>query len=204
MEKEKVFERAVLDYDGYKSVRSMLLSESKADRDVGLGILENIDEKKCLPFILFTAIEFSQMDEHVPRTVLWSMYGKLKSLNAISKIIDMKTTYLSDPFSYNKPDTIIKLVEDWVLNRHSDHSTRQYLDRIVERMSITQVVDAILIQDDPERFYPLEDDIENFMVNKLIKNTQIHHIYKLEVPGFDMKFNLRDAIEIRRHELNKK
>jgi hypothetical protein len=65
MENEKVSEKAVLDYDGYKSVRSMLLSESKADRDVGLGILQSIDEKKCLPFILFTAIEFSQMDEHI-------------------------------------------------------------------------------------------------------------------------------------------
>ena len=59
MEKEKVSERAVLDYDGYKSVRSMLLSESKADRDVGLGILEGVDEKKCLPFILFTAYRAS-------------------------------------------------------------------------------------------------------------------------------------------------
>jgi hypothetical protein len=70
-------------------------------------------------------------------------------------------------------------------------------------MSITQVVDAILIQDDPERFYPLEEDIERFIVDKLIKNGRIHE-YKLEVPGFDMKFNIRDAIEIRRHELNKK
>jgi len=89
------------------------------------------------------------------------------------------------------------------LNKHSDHSTRQYLDRIIERMSITQVVDAILIQDDPERFYSLEEDIEKFIVNKLIKNGRIHD-YKLEVPGFGMKFNIRDAIEIRRHELNKK
>jgi hypothetical protein len=204
MENEKVSEKAVLDYDGYKSVRSMLLSESKADRDVGLGILQSIDEKKCLPFILFTAIEFSQMDEHIPRTVLWAMYSRVKSLNAISKIIDIKTKFLSDPFGYNKPDMIVKLVDDQSLNRHSDHSTRQYLDRIVERMSITQVVDAILIQDDPERFYPLEDDIENFIVNKLIKNPQIFHIYKVEIPGFEMKFNIRDAIEIRKHELNKK
>ena len=203
MEKEKVSEKAVLDYNGYKSVRSMLLSESKADRDIGLGIMQSIDEKKCLPFILFTAIEFSQMDSHVPRTVLWAMYSKIKSLNAISKIIDIKTKYLADPFGYNKPDMIIKLVDDRVLNKHSDHSTRQYLDRIIERMSITQVVDAILIQDDPERFYPLEEDIERFIVDKLIKNGKIHE-YKLEVPGFDMKFNIRDAIEIRRHELNKK
>ena len=203
MEKEKLSEKAVLDYDGYKSVRSMLLSEIKADRDMGLGILENVDERKCLPFILFTAIEFSQMDSHVPRTVLWSMYSKIRSLNAISKIIDIKTKYLADPFGYNKPDMIVKLVDDKVLNKHSDHSTRQYIDRIVERMSITQVVDAILIQDDPERFYPLEEDIERFIVDKLIKNRRIHE-YKLEVPGFDMKFNIRDAIEIRRHELNKK
>jgi hypothetical protein len=203
MEKEKLSEKAVLDYDGYKSVRSMLLSEIKADRDMGLGILENVDERKCLPFILFTAIEFSQMDSHVPRTVLWSMYSKIRSLNAISKIIDIKTKYLADPFGYNKPDMIVKLVDDKVLNKHSDHSTRQYIDRIVERMSITQVVDAILIQDDPERFYPLEEDIERFIVDKLIKNGRIHE-YKLEVPGFDMKFNIRDAIEIRRHELNKK
>ena len=89
MEKEKVSEKAVLDYDGYKSVRSMLLSESKADRDVGLGILEGVDERKCLPFVLFTAIEFSHMDEHIPRTILWAMYGKLRCLNAINKIIDL-------------------------------------------------------------------------------------------------------------------
>jgi len=113
MEKEKVSEKAVLDYDGYKSVRSMLLSESKADRDIGLGIMQSIDEKKCLPFILFTAIEFSQMDEHIPRTVLWSMYSRIKSLNAISKIIDIKTKYLSNPFGYERPDMIIKLVDDW-------------------------------------------------------------------------------------------
>ena len=125
MEKEKLSEKAVLDYDGYKSVRSMLLSEIKADRDMGLGILENVDERKCLPFILFTAIEFSQMDSHVPRTVLWSMYSKIRSLNAISKIIDIKTKYLADPFGYNKPDMIVKLVDDKVLNKHSDHSTRQ-------------------------------------------------------------------------------
>ena len=203
MEKEKVSEKAVLDYDGYKSVRSMLLSESKADRDVGLGILGGIDEKKCLPFILFTAIEFSQMDEHIPRTVLWSMYSKLKSLNAISKIIDVKTKYLANPFGYDKPDMIVKLVDDWVLNRHSDHSTRQYLDRIVERMSITQVVDAILMQDDPERFYPLEKDIEQFIVDKLVIGKQVHS-YKLEIPGFSMWFDIKDALEIRKHELNKK
>ena len=203
MEKEKVSDKAVLDYDGYKSVRSMLLSEIKADRDMGLGILQSVDEKKCLPFILFTAIEFSQMDSHIPRTVLWAMYSKIRSLNAISKIIDIKTKYMADPFGYNKPDMITKLVDDRVLNKHSDNSTRQYLDRIIERMSITQVVDAILIQDDPERFYPLEEDIERFIVDKLIKNGRIHE-YKLEVPGFDMKFNIRDAIEIRRHELNKK
>jgi hypothetical protein len=203
MEKEKVSERAVLDYDGYKSVRSMLLSESKADRDVGLGILAGIDEKKCLPFILFTAIEFSQMDEHIPRTVLWSMYSKLKSLNAISKIIDVKTKYLANPFGYDKPDMIVKLVDDWVLNKHSDHSTRQYLDRIVERMSITQVVDAILIQEDPERFYPLEKDIEKFIVDKLVIGKQVHS-YKLEIPGFSMWFDIKDALEIRKHELNKK
>jgi len=203
MEKEEVFEKTVLDYDGYKSVRSMLLSESKADRDVGLGILDGIDEKKCLPFILFTAIEFSQMDEHIPRTVLWSMYSKLKSLNAISKIIDVKTKYLANPFGYDKPDMIVKLVDDWVLNKHSDHSTRQYLDRIVERMSITQVVDAILIQDDPERFYPLEKDIEQFIVDKLVIGKQVHS-YKLEIPGFSMWFDIKDALEIRKHELNKK
>ena len=203
MEKEKVFEKTVLDYDGYKSVRSMLLSESKADRDVGLGILEGIDEKKCLPFILFTAIEFSQMDEHIPRTVLWCMYSKLKSLNAISKIIDVKTKYLANPFGYDKPDMIVKLVDDWVLNKHSDHSTRQYLDRIVERMSITQVVDSILIQDDPERFYPLEKDIEQFIVDKLVIGKQVHS-YKLEIPGFSVWFDIKDALEIRKHELNKK
>ena len=203
MEKEKVSERAVLDYDGYKSVRSMLLSESKADRDVGLGILQGVDEKKCLPFILFIAIEFSQTNEHIPRTVLWAMYSKLKSLNAINKIIDIKTKYLANPFGYEKPDMIVKLVDDWVLNRHADHSTRQYLDRIIERMSITQVIDAILIQEDPERFYPLEDDIERFIVDKLIINKQLYE-YKIKIPGFDMKFNIRDAIEMRRHELDKK
>lgn len=203
MEKEKVSEKAVLDYDGYKSVRSMLLSETKADRDIGLGILENIDERKCLPFILFTAIEFTQMDEHIPRTVMWSMYSKLKSLNAINKIIDVQTKYLANPFGYNTPEAIIKLVDERALNKHTDHSTRQYLDKIVERMSITQVVDAILIQDDPERFYPLEEDIERFIVDKLVKNWRVHS-YKLQIPGFTMKFSIRDAIEIRKHELNKK
>lgn len=203
MEKEKVSERAVLDYDGYKSVRSMLLSESKADRDVGLGILASVDERKCLPFILFTALEFSQMEEHIPRTVLWAMYSKLKSLNAINKIIDVKTKFLADPFNYTNPDMIVKLVDDTVLNRFSDHSTKQYLDRIIERMSVVQVIDAILIQDDPERFYPLEDDIEFFITDKLIKKKHVQ-VYKIEIPGFEMKFNIRDAIEIRRHELNKK
>jgi hypothetical protein len=203
MEKEEVSDRAVLDYDGYKSVRSMLLSESKPDRDIGLGILEGVDERKCLPFILFTAIEFNHMDSHVPRTVLWAMYGRLRCLNAINNIIDVKTKYLSNPFGYNTPDTIAKLVEDKVLNTHSDHSTRQYLDTIVQRMSITQVIDAILIQDDPERFYSLEDDIEKFIVNKLIINKQLHE-YKIKIPGFDMKFNIKDAIQIRKNELNKK
>lgn len=203
MEKEEVSDRAVLDYDGYKSVRSMLLSESKPDRDIGLGILEGVDERKCLPFILFTAIEFNHMDSHVPRTVLWAMYGRLRCLNAINNIIDVKTKYLSNPFGYNTPDTIAKLVEDKVLNKHSDHSTRQYLDTIVQRMSITQVIDAILIQDDPERFYSLEDDIEKFIVNKLIINKQLHE-YKIKIPGFEMKFNIKDAIQIRKNELNKK
>jgi hypothetical protein len=203
MEKEEVSDRAVLDYDGYKSVRSMLLSESKPDRDIGLGILEGVDERKCLPFILFTAIEFNHMDSHVPRTVLWAMHGRLRCLNAINNIIDVKTKYLSNPFGYNTPDTIAKLVEDKVLNKHSDHSTRQYLDTIVQRMSITQVIDAILIQDDPERFYSLEDDIEKFIVNKLIINKQLHE-YKIKIPGFEMKFNIKDAIQIRKNELNKK
>jgi hypothetical protein len=131
------------------------------------------------------------------------MYSKIKSLNAISKIIDIKTRYLANPFGYSNPDKIRMIVDDDTIYKHSDNSTRQYLDRIIERMSITQVVDAILIQDDPERFYLLEEDIEKFIVDKLIKNGRIHE-YKLEVPGFEMKFNIRDAIEIRRHELDKK
>ena len=203
MENEKVSERAVLDYDGYKSVRSMLLSESKPDRDVGLGILEGVDERKCLPFILFTAIEFSHMDQHVPRTILWAMYGKLRCLNAINKIIDVKTKYTADPFGYNTPDAILKLIDDRSTTKKFDCSTRQYLDRIVERMTITQVVDAVLMQDDPERFYPLEKDIEKFIVEKLIKNGRVHG-YKLDIPGFKMTFNMETAIAIRRHELNKK
>ena len=203
MEKEKVSERAVLDYDGYKSVRSMLLSESKADRDIGLGILEGVDEKKCLPFILFTAIEFSHMDQHIPRTIVWAMYGKLRCLNAINKIIDIKAKWCANPFGYKSPDTILQLIDERSVTKKFDCSTRQYLDRIVERMSITQVVDAILIQDDPERFYPLEKDIENFIKNDLIKQGRIHK-YKLEVPGFDMTFNMETAIAIRKHELDKK
>lgn len=203
MEKEKVSDRAVLDYDGYKSVRSMLLSESKADRDVGLGILEGVDEKKCLPFILFTAIEFSYMDEHVPRTILWAMYGRLRCLNAINKIIDVKTKWMADPFGYNTPDAILKLIDEKSVTKKFDCSTRQYLDRIVERMTITQVVDAVLVQDDPERFYPLEKDIEKFITDKLIKNGRIQ-AYKLDIPGFKMTFNMETAIAIRRHELNKK
>jgi len=203
MENEKVSERAVLDYDGYKSVRSMLLSESKADRDVGLGILEGVDEKKCLPFILFTAIEFSHMDQHVPRTVLWAMYGKLRCLSAINKIIDVKTKYTADPFGYNAPDTILKLIEEKSNAKKFDSSTRQYLDRIVERMSITQVIDAIIIQNDPERFYPLEKDIEDFIKRHIVKNNRVHE-YKLDIPGFSMTFSMETAIAIRRHELNKK
>jgi hypothetical protein len=203
MEKEEVFERTVLDYDGYKSVRSMLLSESKSDRDVGLGILEGVNEKKCLPFILFIAIEFANKAEHIPRTVLWAMYSKLKSLNAIDKIINVKTAHLSNPFVYDKLDVIVKLTENRVLNKHSDHESRQYLDRVVERMTITQVVDAILIQDDPERFYPLEKDIEKFIVTKLIASRLLYG-YKLDIPGFNMTFNIKDALEIRKNELNKK
>jgi hypothetical protein len=203
MEKEKVSEKAVLDYDGYKSVRSMLLSESKADRDVGLGILEGVDERQCLPFVLFTAIEFSHMDQHVPRTILWAMYGKLRCLNAINKIIDIKTKYTADPFGYNTPDAILKLIDEKSVAKKFDCSTRQYLDRIVERMTITQVVDAVLMQDDPERFYPLEKDIEKFITDKLIKNGRVQG-YKLDIPGFKMTFNMETAIAIRKHELNKK
>lgn len=203
MEKEKVSERAVLDYDGYKSVRSMLLSESKADRDIGLGILEGVDEKKCLPFILFIAIEFNHMDSHVPRSALWSMYGKLRCLNAINKIIDIKTKWTADPFGYNTPDSILKLIDERSSNKKFDCSTRQYLDRIVQRMSITQVVDAILIQDDPERFYPLEKDIEKFIIDRLIIDHRVHE-YKLTVPGFTMTFNMQDALNTRRNELDKK
>ena len=203
MENEKVSERAVLDYDGYKSVRSMLLSETKADRDVGLGVLEGVDEKQCLPFILFTAIEFSHMDQHVPRTVLWAMYGKLRCLSAINKIIDVKTKYTADPFGYNTPDAILKLIDEKSNSKKFDCSTRQYLDRIVERMSITQVIDAIIVQNDPERFYPLEKDIEDFIKKHIVKNNRVHE-YKLDIPGFSMTFSMETAIAIRRHELNKK
>jgi hypothetical protein len=143
------------------------------------------------------------MDQHVPRTVLWAMYGRLRCLNAINKIIDVKTKWMADPFGYNTPDSILKLIDEKSTTIKFECSTRQYLDRIVERMSITQVVDAVLMQDDPERFYPLEKDIEKFITDNLIKNGRVQG-YKLDIPGFIMTFNMETAIAIRRHELNKK
>jgi hypothetical protein len=199
MQKEKVSDQAVLNYDEYKSVRSMLLSENKTDRTIGLDILENVDQKKCLPFILFTALEFSRMENHAAKSVIWSMYGRMSCFNVLSKLIDVT----SDSISYNNPDRVKIGSHGHPTAKYFELNTNNYFSRIVERISITYIIDTIVKQDDPERFYPLEKDIEKFIIDKYIKE-EIILDYKLDIPGFTMKFDIKKAIEIRTHELTKK
>lgn len=203
MEKENHFEKTVLDYEGYVSIRSMLVSDSKSDQDVGLGILDGIDQRKCLPFILFLAIEFSASEKHTIKTVLWAMYRKFKCLSAINSIYNVECKHLADPFAHVNASLITKLVDNTSVNSFVDSSTNTYLDRIIERLSITQVIDAIVIQDDPERFYELEIDIHKFLANTII-TSKVLQKYKIEIPGFHMTFNIRNAIQIRKNELDKK
>jgi len=199
MQKEKISDKTVLNYDEYKNVRSMLLSEDKADRNIGLGILENVDQKKCLPFILFTALEFSRMENHIAKSILWSMYSRMSCFNVISKIIDVT----SDSISYNNPDKLKIGSDDHPTAKYFELNANKYFSKVVERISVTYIIDTIVKQDDPERFYPLEKDIEKFIIDKYIKE-EIILDYKLNIPGFTMRFDIKKAIEIRTHELTKK
>lgn len=204
MEKEKVSSGVVLEYEEYKNIRKMLSSSSKSDNDMAIAILQSVDQKKCLPYILFIAVDLGNSRSRHDKEMLWEIYCNVKCLSSINRVINAKKKITQNPFDYKDPYHILRMLEhndpDY---RHTKMISRMnYIDAIVGHMTMMQVIDSILVSDEPERFYQLEDDIREFMIVNLIKRNKSH--FDVDIPGFVIDFNLQEALKKRRDDLHTK
>ena len=160
MEKENSYDRATITYEEFKNIFKMLHS-SESDRDLAISILASVDQKQALPYILFILMETAFIKQD--KSLLWRMYGKIPICKNLNKIVNMKALYGQNPFDYTSPTKILELVNQY--DSYSvDSYNKNYIDKMIHSMSINQITDSILVQDNPRQYFPLEVDITEMMI----------------------------------------
>jgi len=77
-----------------------------------------------------------------------------------------------------------------------DSYNKSYLDRIIHSMTINQITDAILVQENPREYFPLEVDITE-MVLEMFDLFQTTHTAISKSAGLVVKFDVENAIDKR-------
>jgi len=192
MGKENNSDRAKITYEEFKNIRSML-SASDSDKELAISILSAVDQKQALPYILFILMELAYVKDD--RSLLWRLYSKIPICKNLGKIINPQTIYGKNPYDYTDPDTILKLIEK-EKDPMIDSYNKSYLDRIIHSMTINQITDAILVQENPREYFPLEVDITE-MILEMFELFQTSHTSILKSSGLVVKFDVENAIDKR-------
>jgi len=192
MGKENNSDRAKITYEEFKNIRSML-SASDSDKELAISILSAVDQKQALPYILFILMELAHVKDD--RSLLWRLYSKIPICKNLGKIINPQTIYGKNPYDYIDPDTILKLIEK-EKDPMIDSYNKSYLDRIIHSMTINQITDAILVQENPKEYFPLEVDITE-MVLEMFDLFQTTHTAISKSAGLVVKFDVENAIDKR-------
>jgi hypothetical protein len=192
MGKENNSDRAKITYEEFKNIRSML-SASDSDKELAISILSAVDQKQALPYILFILMELAYVKDD--RSLLWRLYSKIPICKNLGKIINPQTIYGKNPYDYTDPDTILKLIEK-EKDPMIDSYNKSYLDRIIHSMTINQITDAILVQENPREYFPLEVDITE-MVLEMFDLFQTTHTAISKSAGLVVKFDVENAIDKR-------
>ena len=192
MGKENNSDRAKITYEEFKNIRSML-SASDSDKELAISILSAVDQKQALPYILFILMELAYVKDD--RSLLWRLYSKVPICKNLGKIINPQTIYGKNPYDYTDPDTILKLIEK-EKDPMIDSYNKSYLDRIIHSMTINQITDAILVQENPKEYFPLEVDITE-MVLEMFDLFQTTHTAISKSAGLVVKFDVENAIDKR-------
>lgn len=192
MGKENNSDRAKITYEEFKNIRSML-SASDSDKELAISILSAVDQKQALPYILFILMELAYVKDD--RSLLWRLYSKIPICKNLGKIINPQTIYGKNPYDYTDPDTILKLIEK-EKDPMIDSYNKSYLDRIIHSMTINQITDAILVQENPREYFPLEVDITE-MVLEMFDLFQTTHTAISKSAGLVVKFDVQNAIDKR-------
>ena len=192
MGKENNSDRAKITYEEFKNIRSML-SASDSDKELAISILSAVDQKQALPYILFILMDLAYVKDD--RSLLWRLYSKVPICKNLGKIINPQTVYGKNPYDYTDPDTILKLIEK-EKDPMIDSYNKSYLDRIIHSMTINQITDAILVQENPREYFPLEVDITE-MVLEMFDLFQTTHTAISKSAGLVVKFDVENAIDKR-------
>lgn len=192
MGKENNSDRAKITYEEFKNIRSML-SASDSDKELAISILSAVDQKQALPYILFILMDLAYVKDD--RSLLWRLYSKVPICKNLGKIINPQTIYGKNPYDYTDPDTILKLIEK-EKDPMIDSYNKSYLDRIIHSMTINQITDAILVQENPREYFPLEVDITE-MVLEMFDLFQTTHTAISKSAGLVVKFDVENAIDKR-------
>lgn len=192
MGKENNSDRAKITYEEFKNIRSML-SASDSDKELAISILSAVDQKQALPYILFILMDLAYVKDD--RSLLWRLYSKIPICKNLGKIINPQTIYGKNPYDYTDPDTILKLIEK-EKDPMIDSYNKSYLDRIIHSMTINQITDAILVQENPREYFPLEVDITE-MVLEMFDLFQTTHTAISKSAGLVVKFDVENAIDKR-------
>ena len=193
MEKENSYDRAKITYEEFKNIFKMLHS-SESDKDLAISILASVDQKQALPYILFILMETAFIKQD--KSLLWRMYGKIPICKNLNKIVNMKALYGQNPFDYTSPTKILELVNQY--DSYSvDSYNKNYIDKMIHSMSINQITDSILVQDNPREYFPLEVDITEMMI-KMFDEFQVTHSQLTKSCGLTIKFDIQDALNTRK------
>jgi hypothetical protein len=170
-----------------------MLSASDSDKELAISILSAVDQKQALPYILFILMDLAYVKDD--RSLLWRLYSKVPICKNLGKIINPQTVYGKNPYDYTDPDTILKLIEK-EKDPMIDSYNKSYLDRIIHSMTINQITDAILVQENPREYFPLEVDITE-MILEMFDLFQTTHTAISKSAGLVVKFDVENAIDKR-------
>ena len=193
MGKENSYEKAKITYEEFKNIFKMLNS-SESDKDLAITILATVDQKQALPYILFILMETAFVKQD--KSLLWQMYGKIPICKNLNKIVNMKALYGQNPFDYSDPAKILELVNKYE-SYSMDAYNKNYIDKMIHSMSINQITDAILVQEDPRQYFPLEVDITEMLI-KMFDDFQVTHSQITKSCGLTIKFDIQDALNTRK------
>jgi hypothetical protein len=194
--------KPVLTYEEFKNVKKILYSKNVMDYSMALQILEMSDPKKVLPYLFFIIMELSWIrrkrgavkpkKEDPELHVLFDVWGKITVCKGIKSIVDKDVWFGSNPFSYKSYIDLHKILNNYSTRKSAPSSI---IDSISRYVGIKQIVDSIAIQSNPEDYYELEKDINEYIKNDFLEHDGQNCAPIVNLYGFTMHYDLKKAVE---------